>query len=157
MQSKYEIQACKFLEETGTTFKAKFICSDKYFPDDQQPRDIYQITLTRGKNSYSFRFGQAIMYSTEYVEAAAQMRRDRGESLSYVRAYKKNTVKTPTAYDVLTCVQKYDVGTFENFCSDFGYDTDSRKAEKLYFDVQKEFSEINKLFHDVLDQLQEIQ
>ena len=31
-----------------------------------------------------------------------------------------NAGQTPRAYDILTCLTKYDPGTFENFCSDFG-------------------------------------
>ncbi len=30
----------------------------------------------------------------------------------------------PTAYDILACLTKYEVGTFDDFCSNFGYDTD---------------------------------
>lgn len=37
------------------------------------------------------------------------------------------------AYDVLACIDTYSDGeSFKDFCSDFGYETDSRKAEKTY-------------------------
>ena len=36
--------------------------------------------------------------------------------------------KTASAYDLLACITKSDPGNFRDFCSDFGYDTDSRKA-----------------------------
>ncbi len=64
----------------------------------------------------------------------------------------------PTAYDVLACLQKNEVGRFENFCSDFGYDTDSIKAHKIYVDVVKEYDNLKMLYTDEeLNALSEIQ
>jgi len=44
--------------------------------------------------------------------------------------------KPPDAADVLSCLcsdaTSADRVTFEDWCSDLGYDTDSRKAEKIY-------------------------
>lgn len=67
-------------------------------------------------------------------------------------------ILTPSAYDLLTCLTKSDPGTFEDFCSEFGYDTDSRRAEKVYNAVKKEWDDVNGFFSDAeLDELQEIQ
>ena len=54
--------------------------------------------------------------------------------------------KNPPIYSILSCLQKYDVGTFENFCADFGYDTDSRRAEKTYKAVRQEYEDFSALF-----------
>ena len=54
----------------------------------------------------------------------------------------------PTAYDVLAGLTKYDVGNFENFCSEFGYSSDSIKAEKTYKLVLKEFEMVRQLWSD---------
>lgn len=61
----------------------------------------------------------------------------------------------PTAYDVLSCLTKYDPDTFEEFCSSYGYEEDSRKAEKIYFKVRDEFKEVRMLWSD--EQLEELQ
>jgi len=64
----------------------------------------------------------------------------------------------PTNYDILTCLTKYDPDTFEDFCSEFGYDEDSRKALKVYEAVKKEFTDLCTLFNDEeLTELAEIQ
>jgi hypothetical protein len=64
----------------------------------------------------------------------------------------------PVAYDVLSCIEKSDPGTFENFCGDFGYDTDSRKAEKTYNLVCESWKKISVFFTETeLEELQEIQ
>lgn len=61
----------------------------------------------------------------------------------------------PTAYDVLACLQKYDVGTFEDFCGDYGYDNDSIKSLKTYKAVKKEYENVIKMFGDVMNELEE--
>lgn len=63
----------------------------------------------------------------------------------------------PTAYDVLASITKYDPDTFESFCSEFGYDEDSRTAERTYKAVVKEWNAVERLFSDCLEELQEIQ
>jgi hypothetical protein len=132
MNKDYKKQADDFLKATNTTFKAKLYKHNKYFSDDKEIRDIYKITLRR-KNvgSYTFTFGTSINDT------------------------KKNI--TPNAYDVLACLQKYEVSSFEDFCYDFGYNTDSRKAEKTYKAVLKEYKNVYRLFSDVMEQLDEIQ
>jgi hypothetical protein len=130
MKTDYQKQANDFLKKTGTTYKATFIKNDLYFTDDKEPRDIWRITLKRNGKRWSFRFGNSINAS--------------------------QTNEAPTAYDVLATLTKYDVGSFNDFCFDFGYDTDSRKAEKIYKAVVKEFEHVDKMFSDVINELAEI-
>lgn len=62
-----------------------------------------------------------------------------------------------TAYDVLTCITKSDPGTFEDFCGEFGYDSDSKRAEQTYFAVQKEWAKVRRFFTpEELAEIQEI-
>lgn len=66
--------------------------------------------------------------------------------------------KTVQAYDLLAAITKNDPGTFEDFCSEYGYDTDSRKAEEVYRAVVKEYAKVRKFFTPAeLEALQEIQ
>jgi hypothetical protein len=74
-----------------------------------------------------------------------------------VRIARKAGPKMVKAYDLLACIQKYDVGTFHDFCGDFGYDEDSRSAKQVYVSVCKEYQKVRKFFTDAeLVQLQEI-
>lgn len=69
----------------------------------------------------------------------------------------KKKAAVPSAYDVLACLQKYDPGTFEDFCSNCGYDEDSRAAERIYFAVQKEYTQLARLFTpEQMEELAEI-
>jgi hypothetical protein len=149
----YQKQANDFMAKTGTKFNAELIGHDKYFDDDKYSRDIYKITLERNGKKYSFHFGQSVANSK-----GPEYEKKLNNAQGFMEQVKiKKQVKAPSAYDVLSCVTKNDPGTFDDFCSDFGYDTDSRTAEKIYFDVQKEWKEINKMFNDVMDELSEIQ
>ena len=54
----------------------------------------------------------------------------------------------PTYYDVLACLTKYDPNSFEDFCSDFGYDTDSISDKKTYKAVKNEWQDVSRVFSD---------
>jgi hypothetical protein len=152
MQTDYDKQAADFMEKTGTTMETEFIGNMFHFEDDKEKRDVYQMTLERAGKRYYFRFGQSIANSGDKVK-----RNPRGKTMYDAELISRPGGRiVPTAYDILACVQKYDIGTFSDFCDEFGYHTDSRKAEKLYLAVQEEFDSIERLFGDVLEELQEI-
>ena len=66
----------------------------------------------------------------------------------YSKEEGREPIPTPTFYDILTCLTKYDPGSFENFCGDFGYDEDSRSAERTYKAVVKEYKAMARLFSE---------
>lgn len=69
-----------------------------------------------------------------------------------------NAEAMPNEYDVLACLGKYDVGTFEDFCSEFGYDEESRMAERIYIAVIKEYKDLTRIFtEDQMEELSKIQ
>ena len=125
----YTKQANEFAKKHG--IKLSVIDSEhkKYFNDDKVARDVYKLRLSRQGKRYTFTFGQSVV----------------------------NAGVEPTMYDVLSCLQKYDVGSFKDFCDDFGYSEDSRSAEKTYKAVEKEFQAVERLFSDIIEELQEIQ
>lgn len=128
--SSYEQQAAQFLHNCHTTISFKFKEHGIYFSDETFTRDVWWVTLKNARHRYRFTFGQS---------------------------QARQGIK-PTTYDILACVEKYDPGTFEDFCSNMGYDTDSRRAEKTYKAVVKEWQNIRTLFtSEELEQLQEIQ
>lgn len=52
----------------------------------------------------------------------------------------------PTEYDILACLQKYDVGTFEQFIREFGYDYEDPNSKRIYKAVVKEYESICRCF-----------
>ena len=128
-KSEYEKQAIDFACKHDVKLYVADMTYGKYFPDDTDKRWIFSMRIERNKKNYQFTFGQSI------ADAA----------------------KTPTYYDVLAALKKYDPGTFEDFCAEFGYNNDSRKAEQTYKAVKKEYAAVERLFGDILDELREIQ
>lgn len=127
--SSYDKQANDFLVKYGITFTAKFKKRAKYFHGDEDERDIYTCKFKRAEGWFSITFGQSIA----------------------------NAGTAPTAYDVLTCLTKTDPESFEDFCGNFGYDTDSRKAMKIYKSVCKEWLKVGAFFtEEELNELQDI-
>lgn len=238
-ESTYEKQAADFLTKVNATMKTEFKKFDYHFTGDKHKRNIFQVTLERNGEKYSFDFGSSLSDSllnskdiihddaidfyaglkfeslknpylsySEKIKVSEFKKHDKNSkallnkkkatdiynefvrdnsnkhsrlnilSLSewidklegaiirkaaeiknknFGKGIQAKEIIYPTAYDILTCLTKYDVGTFENFCGDFGYDTDSRSAERIYKSVCEEWKAVDRLFSDVIDELQEIQ
>jgi hypothetical protein len=62
----------------------------------------------------------------------------------------KNQVKADLLYSILACISSdyYIPDTFEDFCHEFGYDTDSMKAESIYHDCLFQSKQLKKVFTD---------
>ena len=167
--SEYDKQAISFLKSTGTEFTATFQGHKKHFIDDSETRDVYSITLKRGSRSFTFNFGQSIWHSCKFKIKNYPKYKNTGwatkdEALRVVGfansrdIYLNDKFEIPSAYDVLACLTKYNPGTLEDFCSEFGYDPDSKKAEKIYVSVLEEFKNVAMLWNDQeIEILQEIQ
>ena len=130
IQDSEYTKACNIIaDKFGIKLKVISSSYGKYFTDDKQNRHIFKLRLLRGRKSYTFNFGQSIAEGSN----------------------------KPSLYDVLSCLQKYDVGSFEDFCSEFGYDEDSKSAEKIYKAVVKEYEAMSRLFtNEEIEVLNEI-
>ena len=136
--SEYDKKAEAFLKHFNLAVKIKYLDNNPPDWDEDQGHNRlrYRITIQRKdtRKSLSFIFWDSIANA------------EKGEQ--------------PTSYDVLTCVSSdsYDPNTFEDFCGEFGYSTDSRKAETTYKHVKKFADRINAFFSEPeLEELREIQ
>lgn len=157
-KDEYEVQTEKFLKDTQTEFKAEFLKHGSHFEDDKDKRDIYRVTLKRGNREYSFNFGQSIAHSGRYTyykgseKVVSNDKKELNKRVGRIVALGELKINTeqqpPSAYSVLSCLQKYEVGTFKDFCAEFGYNEDSRKAEKTYNAVVEEYNNLKMLYSD---------
>lgn len=155
--NEYIEQAEKFLKDSDTTFNIVWIGCFPYLDDEEENRDVYSVTLSNDRHVYNFRFGDSIRNTQERLGTWKPQRKMTVYEYERAKAKLKKAHKKPTPYDVLACLTHYDPDTFRNFCADFGYDEDSRKAEKIYLAVQDEWENVRKLFNDEqLEQLAEI-
>jgi hypothetical protein len=175
----YQKQALDFLAAANAQIEVKYFKTGKHFYDDKDERDIYKVTLSCKGRKFTFDFGQSINASGEYKLKHRRIIDKVGRNFCDLMTAKKlkaefrylftpnelsnfivknKDYEMPNAYDVLCALTKYDPGSFENFCSDYGYDTDSRRAENTYKAVQNEYTQLCTLFTDTeLELMQEIQ
>ena len=138
----YEAMAKEFCEKTGTKVIIKYK-EKKLNPWNATDytknwiHDIYRITIKRDGKQFSFNFTQS------------KNGTDNGEK--------------PTEYDILACLTKYDVGSFEDFCAEFGYElyneeytSYNKNSKRTYNAVVKEYNNVMRLFKDVIEELAEI-
>lgn len=145
----YQKQAKDFLKNAGIEIKINFFKNDSHFEDDKESnifRDIYKVVFKRKKQN---RIDNKISKFTVIF----------GNSIQAT-----NNNKKPTEYDILACLQKYDLGDFSDFCLEFGYEEFykncngyNKKSMKIYKACVKEFEKVVKFFNDEeLELLREI-
>lgn len=166
---EYIKQATEFLQKIHAEMKIDFVgLAVNREWEEKEKRCLYEITLISPRGSMVFDFWDSIRNAEirEMTFEAYAEKRYRVPFTSLTQAEKmqaskelaaKKKTAVPSVYDVLACLTKYDPGTFENFCSDYGYDEDSRTAERVYFAVQREYAQLARLFTpDEMEELAEI-
>jgi hypothetical protein len=182
--SEYTEQAEKFLTDHKLTFRAVYVGEDcPTFCDDAAKGDAlivgtfprknhihgshWRLTLSgEGRGHFTIDFWDSYRDAeirhirktgeVRYSDQARRLGLEPGATRFEIsRKYK--TDPTPNAYDMLACIEKSEPGTFEDFCGDFGYDTDSRRAETVYQAVVKQYRQLARFLSDEeLSEAQEI-
>ncbi len=127
IKSEYDQQAEDFLKETTATFEAVRIgriCSPWCEDDKHIHGDKHEIKLTRNGRTETFEFWNS------YADTVG---RQKAHDKKFDRKFHKpNLAPLPVKpYDFLACISStaYCPISFRSFCDDFGYETDSRKAD----------------------------
>ena len=139
--SEFEQQAVDFLKESGATMKIEFKRTRMGFPgeDPEDPKTMphreYKVTIERNGMSYSFDF--------------------------YGSYHQYRQKEDPTEYDVLACLEKYDVGSMADFVDEFGYVIKDRKSfltvEKIWQSCKSQYRTLKKMFgEELMEKLCEI-
>ena len=172
--SEYTQQAERFLTAHGLEFRSVLVGDDcpRFCEDAQAGKDMdkintfprkshihgkhYRCTISgpeRGHVAYDF-------WNSYADEESNFKRRNQTQPYESIQEHIKRTkqpVKTPTAYDLLACIEKNEPGTFKDFCGDFGYSEDSMRAFDTYRAVQEEYSKTRRFFTAAeLEELAEI-
>lgn len=123
--SEYVKQAKGFLESCNATMTITYLgkAVNKNW-DETQLRNVYRATITTPKGSMWVKFWDSIA-STKSGEQ-------------------------PTEYDILACLQKYEVGTFGDFVAEYGYEIedfhDRQRATNIYYAVRDEYAKVRRCF-----------
>lgn len=124
-----------WLEQTKSTMRITFEKTAPFFDDEKQDRDIYSVELSRGGRAYTFQFGQSVACSARWRWESdwATTKYEFWSSRPTYGEFKPNMDRRqPSAASILLCLETHSPGAFEDFCEEYGYDTDSRKAEKIW-------------------------
>lgn len=84
------------------------------------------------------------------------------DSVFCTERYKEDKSYHPSEYDVLSALQKYDVGTIDDFVQEYGYEvkkwSDVKKIEKTYKLCKKEYKDLCRIFaENQMEELREIE
>lgn len=165
--NKYLEQAKNFLNKAHAKCKIVYggISRNENWKEKTK-RNWYDVTITTPRGTMTYVFWNSI-YNTEISRMTLEnyvtkkLKYNRIEDMSYTERIKAEkelerlkAEAMPNECDVLACLGKYDVGTFEDFCSEFGYDEESRMAERIYIAVIKEYKDLTRIFTE--EQMEEL-
>jgi len=137
--NEYDTQAANFLTKHGITFSFKLAntktpnWNDEY-DDSRRFSNHFLVSFKKGKEKISFDFFDSM---NNFQKGVTELR----------------------AYDALTCCSaEFNCpNNFEEFCDEFGYDQDSRSAEKTFRACLKLSNKLKKFFvGKMADDLMEI-
>lgn len=114
------------LEHPSFFFKVKFQGTRKYFPTDEEEREVLEFTISYMGKEYSDTFGMSI-HDTNIKRMKDYINRDEysfGGSLKKTMDARREWIKIVEGllHDVLCCLNTYIPEDYEEFCDEFGYD-----------------------------------
>jgi hypothetical protein len=121
----YHADAIERLEKVGGKAKIKYFGYDSPPWDSETKRNHYKVTLSSPSGRYTFDFWDSIRATEQGTE--------------------------PNEYAALSCLEWYVANTFEEFCSDCGYSTDSRAAERVFKAVRRQYKGLYRVFPNEAD------
>ena len=145
--NKYVKQAKDFLKSCNATMEIMYLGTDvnkDWY--DQRERDTYMVNIRTPKGNMQVKFWDSINNTLKN---------------SNLRRINRSRIKPP-AYDILSSLQKYDVGDLGDFICEFGYEIkkpdDLTKIENIYNAVVNEYNDVCRCFtEEQIEEMQEIQ
>lgn len=171
--NEYVKQAKDFLAKANATMEIKFAgCYTNCGWDSGNEHNCYHATIKTPRGEMKIEFWDSL-HNTEICNTtdrqfAEKMYRAKYDCLS---SSEKNRAKkllaeqkakaVPTEYDILSCLEKYEVGGMDDFMAEFGYEIKSVKDMtnfiNTYNAVVKEYNDLCRIFTDEqMEELREI-
>lgn len=127
-----------FLDSLGVEVKRAFLAKKKHFYDDKEARNVYAVNVIRGEKTFSFEFGDSIA-NTRNADCSP-------------------FTKTPSSFDVMSCLMTECPDTIDDFVAEFGYsDAPISQILKMYDAVKKESEGLRNIFnHEELEKFREL-
>lgn len=179
---EYEKKAADFLKATNSTIKIEIPTPEEtkkplWYEKGDAEMQHYRVTLNSARGSWTFDFWDSISareavdaldylkkaqfgdYSQERYKSERILHDKLGRNINAYQARKqygelRDRLK-PSQYAILSCLDLLYSDSFEEFCNEFGYDTDSRKAEKTYNAMLEQDRNLRRLF--TLEELEKLE
>jgi hypothetical protein len=130
----------------GTEISTQFVGK---INDKEWPHFEWRVTLTRGDQKHTMPYSMGLAHvQTKCGKRIETHTRYRHRPCEHVRCQGDPVPTPPTLYDVLTGLKSdaTEGRTFAEWCGDYGYDTDSRKAMTTYLACQESETASRRLF-----------
>ena len=174
--SEYEKQASDLLAKFGITFSTELIgkdcprfCEDAIAEKDMDKLDTfprkshihgkhYRCTFQRvghskGKEANGYTGSMSVDFWNSYADEEQNYACSGGRNMPALASdyrlcdkYRGKRRTHVTAYDVLACLTKSEPGTFEEFCGEYGYSSDSMRAHGIWTAVRAEWRKVQGFF-----------
>lgn len=169
--TEYQAQAKSFLANCKATMEINFVGREipSHWLGETKPQNKYQFTITTPKGKYTSYFWDSLwntmvseMTQNDYARKKYKMNWDVLNYQEKVKVIKElNVLKAnaiPTEYDILAAVEKYSYDSFSDFCSEFGYSTDSISARETFLACGEEYAGLRRIFtEEQMEKMREIQ
>ncbi len=171
--NEYVKQAKDFLAKANATMEIKFVgCYTNCGWDSGKEHNCYHATIKTPRGEMKIEFWDSLhnteirnmtvrqfaerMYRTRW-ECLGNSEKNRARKLLEEQAAKA----VPTEYDILACLEKYEVGSMDDFMYEFGYEIKSVKDMtnfiNTYNAVVKEYNDLRRIFtEEQMEALREI-
>ena len=149
----YKKQATDLLEKFGIAFEYTNLGSEVSRADPQRKNYRYLARFVRPGKQVEFAFHGSIADYKAHQNAG----KDKQGFYCIRQAKKDKECAILHAYSVLTCLTKYSPGIVSDFCSEYDYDEDSRKAFSIYENVCEEWKKVSSFFSaSEIEEMEEI-
>jgi hypothetical protein len=135
---------------TKIDVQIRFTGVRKYWLDDTDYRQTVAVKIIRNNKTIEFDYGMSLKDTWALTSDARALTLKERNQAPQVFIFNKliKEVKAGLLYDILASVASdYFIGTtFEDFCSEFGYDSDSRKDEATYHNCLVQSAKLKTIF-----------
>ena len=130
----------------------KFTGIKKHFQDDKEERLTGIFKIIRNKREIEFNFGFSI-HDTEIFSSSNRYHNKNYNGIggaSFQKSKDKKVFMNDLLYSCFACLSSeyYCPIDFDEFCADFGYDSDSIKAKSTWELCLKQSSKLQKVFNE---------
>ena len=145
--NEYKKQAIEFLKDCNATMEIMYLGKETNENwDEKRERDTYMVNICTPKGSMQVKFWDSFNNTVKNSDLCR---------------INKRRIK-PTAYDIFSCLEKYDVGDIEDFMLEFGFEIkkrgDFKRIQNIYNAVIKEYQDICRCFTpEQIEVIREIQ